>query len=121
MRFTPIRMTLAAAAALAVSGPTWADGDAGKGKTVFALCAACHVPSGGIGPSLVGTFGKKAGSVPGFNYSKAMVASGLTWDDATLEAFLADPGKTVAGTSMPINVPSPQDRQDVIAYLKTLK
>ena len=115
------RMTIAAAAALAVSGPSLADGDVGKGKAIFTLCASCHTPSGGLGPSLVGAFGRKAGSLPGFSYSKAMVAYGVTWSDATLDTFLADPGKAVPGTSMPINVASPQDRQDVIAYLKTLK
>ena len=118
---------LAAAATLA-AGP-WASaqgaapaGDPGKGKTVFAICAGCHVLSGPsfTAPALAGVVGRKAGAAPGFDYSPALSGSGLVWNAETLDRFLADPSKAVPGTAMFSNVPDAQDRADVIAYLKTV-
>ena len=114
---------LVLAALLAGTGPALADGDAAHGKTVFARCSACHSLDAGknlMGPSLKGIAGQKAGAVAGYQYSKAMAASGLTWDDATLDKFLAGPAATVPGTKMLVNVANAQDRADVIAYLKTI-
>ena len=73
-----------------------------------------------MGPLLIGVVGRKAGAVPGYNYSAAMKSSGLTWDEATLDSFLATPMKKVPGTSMPVGVASAKDRADMIAYLATL-
>lgn len=99
-------------------------GDASAGRTVFsAQCVGCHAIKPGqvtMGSSLVGVVGRKAGSLAGFKYSAAMKASGLTWDEATLDGFLAAPAKKVPGTSMPLGLASPKDRADVIAYLATL-
>ena len=55
----------------------------------------------GSGPSLAGIVGKKAGSVSNYNYSPAMKGSNLTWDVATLDAYLSDPQKSVPGNKMP--------------------
>jgi cytochrome c len=49
-----------------------------------------------------------------------MTASGMTWDEQTLDAFLTEPAKVLPGTTMAIRLPNPQDRADVIAYLKIL-
>ena len=73
-----------------------------------------------MGPFLGGVVGRKAAAVPGFNYSAAMKSSGLNWDEATLDSFLAAPMKKLPGTSMPVGVAAPKDRADVIAYLATL-
>ncbi|HTG39183.1 c-type cytochrome [Sphingomonas sp.] len=114
---------LGAVAAIAAPPAPAAQGDAAKGKTTFARCAACHsvVPGKkGIGPSLAGIVGRKAGTVPGYRYSPAMAKSGLTWDDATIARFIAGPSKVVPGTKMmapPIT--NPQDQANIIAYLKT--
>jgi cytochrome c len=99
-----------------------ADGDAGRGKTLFARCGACHAVSeqNKVGPHLSGVFGRTAGTVAGARYSKAMTASGMTWDEPTLDAFLTEPTKALPGTTMSARLPNPQDRADVIAYLKTL-
>ena len=115
---------LALALFVAGTGPALADGDATHGKIVFGRCAACHSLDAGknlMGPSLHGVAGQKAGAVAGYQYSKALAASGLTWDDATLDKFLAGPAAAVPGTKMLVNLPNTQDRADVIAYLRTVK
>ena len=73
------------------------------------------------GPSLVGVLARHAGTGLGFNYSKALVGSGLVWDAAGLDRFLAAPMSEVPGTTMPMPVPDPTNRLDLIAYLSTLK
>lgn len=113
---------VAALAAFSFTAPAQAEGDAVKGKAVFNRCSACHAVTdqNKVGPSLLGVVGRKAGTVAGARYSKAMQASGLTWDEATLMNFLAGPSKLVPGTTMPQGFPNAQDREDVIAYLKSL-
>lgn len=90
----------------------------------FAMCKACHsVQPGknGIGPSLAGIVGTKAGDVAGFEFSPAMLASGLTWDDATLDAYLKDPRGTLPGTKMTFaGMKDDAKRKEVIEYLKAL-
>lgn len=107
------------------STPAWAAGEAAAGKSVFAAhCAVCHAAEPGVnkvGPSLVGIVGSKSGSVPGFNFSVAMKNANITWDDASLDKFLANPSGFIHGTKMFVNLPSESDRQNVIAYLDTLK
>lgn len=96
--------------------------DAEAGKTVFNKCKACHnLEKNGVGPHLGGVVGRKAGSVEGFAYSEALKASGLTWDEATLDKWLAGPGKLVPGTKMVFKLGNADDRANVIEYLKTAK
>ena len=96
-----------------------------KPPVAFFQCASCHsVEPGrnGIGPSLHDVFGHKAGSVAGFSYSEPLKASGLTWDAATLDKWLANPRQTVPGTRMIFpGIPDPARRQEIIDYLETLK
>jgi len=96
-------------------------GDAARGKLVYRKCQACHslVPGkNGLGPSLAGIVGKKASSVDHYNYSPAMKASNLTWDVATLDAYLSDPQKSVPGNKMPFpGLKTENERNAVIAYL----
>jgi cytochrome c len=81
-------------------------------------CAGCHVPTGGgQGPSLTGVIGRKAGSVPGFDYSAALKASTIVWTSETLDPFLADPGKDVPGTAMPVHISNDAQRAAIIGYL----
>lgn len=99
-----------------------ADGDAGTGKMLFTRCSSCHAVTeqNKVGPHLSGVFGRTAGTVAGARYSKAMTASRMTWDEQTLDAFLTEPTRVLPGTTMSARLPNPQDRADVIAYLKTL-
>jgi cytochrome c len=99
-------------------------GDAVAGKQVFATtCGVCHSTEPGvkIGPSLAGIFGSKSGAVPGYDFSPALKAASITWDEAELDKFLRNPTADVHGTKMTISVPSAENRQNIIAYLETLK
>jgi len=98
--------------------------DAAAGGTAFMQCADCHSPAAtdGVGPGLKGIVGRRAGSKAGFLYSPALAKSTLTWDDTSLDAFLASPQKAVPGTAMAWpGEDDPKARADLIAYLKTLK
>jgi cytochrome c len=102
-----------AAAAAAVAKPP-----------AFAMCGACHaIEAGknGIGPSLAGVFGARAGHVSSFEYSDAMKGSGLKWDEATLHRYLENPRVVVPGTNMSYaGLKDQAKRQQVIDYLKSL-
>jgi cytochrome c2 len=110
---------------LATSSPALAAGDPTAGEKVFAShCSVCHATAPGenkIGPSLAGIVGSKSGTVPGFDFSPAMKNANVNWDDANLDKFLANPAGFIHGTKMFVNLPSETDRQNVIAYLHTLK
>ncbi len=117
---------LAVVAALAMqTGAARADGDAGAGKAVFNKCMACHSVKEGenkIGPSLHGIVGRPSHSIDSFTYSEAMKNYNVTWDQPTLDHYLTDPRGVVPGTKMIfVGLKSEQDRQNVIAYLDTLK
>ena len=125
MRYQKSRGMISALALLASAGQLpGVDGDAAKGAEVFAACAACHAPDqpARTGPDLRGVYGRKAASVPGFRYSRAMKTANIVWNDAKLHEFLADPQNAVPGNAMPYpGLPDEQQRRDVIAYLKSLE
>ena len=111
-------------AVLGSSATALAAGDSSAGQTVLTHCVACHSTQPGkneVGPSLAGIVGSKSASVPGYDFSPAMKDANITWDDANLDKFLANPLGFVPGTKMFIKLPSDTDRQNVIAYLNTLK
>lgn len=93
--------------------------DPARGKALFAArCAACHaLDRNEAGPRLAGVVGRRAGSVPGFHYSPALPAAGITWSDQTLDRWLADPRAFVPGARMPVKVLDAGTRADIIAYL----
>jgi cytochrome c len=119
-----LAIAAAMGALLAASSVARSAADATAGQQVFARCAGCHSTAPGenrIGPSLAGVFGRKSGSEPGYSYSPALKAADITWDEHALDQFLTNPGADVHGTKMFISVPDATDRQNVIAYLQTLK
>ena len=119
---------LAAALAMAAT-PALAEGDAEKGKKVFNKCKSCHAvgenAKNKIGPQLNGIIGAEIASVDGFKYSKAFLEKkdeGLVWDDAALDAYLTKPKDFIPKTKMSFaGLRKEQDREDVIAYLKTFE
>src|SRR5471032_2035735 len=128
----PPTLHLLLLAAVSVAGEAAAQvppkGDVARGQMLFQQsCALCHStglgtqPATGQGPLLAGVVGRKAAALPNFGYSKALEASGLTWDAGTLDRFLAGPGIMVPGTTMPVPVGNPVDRGDLIAFLATLR
>lgn len=102
-----------------------AEGDIGKGERIFKKCAACHSIEEGkarLGPSLYGVYGREAGSVEGFKYSKAMAKAGFVWDAEHLSDFLENPKKYLKGTKMSFAGLKKEDQRiDLIAYLETLQ
>ncbi|MDB5482827.1 MAG: cytochrome c class [Caulobacteraceae bacterium] len=100
-----------------------AGGDAAAGEDLFLdRCAMCHVAEGGgQGPGLKGVYGRKAASTPGFAYSAALKASGVTWTAPELDRFLTNPSAAIPGTAMPITVPDARQRADLIAYFAAQK
>lgn len=100
-------------------------GDAASGEKVFKRCKACHYADkekNKTGPHLVNVIDRKAGSIEGYKYSKAMAASGLVWDEATLTAYLKAPKKFLKGTKMAFaGLKKDADIKNLIAYLKTQK
>ncbi len=108
--------------AASVAAPT---GDAAAGGKVFASrCAVCHTKDGSGGPMappLKGVYGAKAASAVWPKYSPALKASGLTWNEANLDTFLAAPAKMVPGSKMMVMINKPEDRKNLAAYLATLR
>ncbi|MCF6305687.1 MAG: c-type cytochrome [Rhodobacteraceae bacterium] len=108
--------------------PAFADGDPDAGEQVFRRCISCHAIGpeavNKVGPPLNEIFGRVAGSMEGFRFSRAMVAAGqegLVWDDATMDAFITRPSRFVSGTRMSFSgLRSPEDRTNLIAFLHTL-
>jgi len=123
MWFPRMALTFGILVAMAAGPAVSADADAGK--TAFKKCALCHTTEAGknkIGPSLFGIVGRKSATVENFNYSEAMKKFDHTWDEGTLDEYLADPRGTVPGTKMIFpGIKEKTERDDVIAYLETLK
>jgi cytochrome c len=99
-----------------------AEGDAERGAKAFGVCAACHSLRPGLnmtGPSLVGVWERKAGSLADFDrYSPALKASGVTWNAKTLDPWLKSPSELIPGNWMTFaGIPDAESRADLIAFL----
>jgi cytochrome c len=117
---------LALLATISIAGTPARAADAANGRRIFgSQCTLCHSPRPGqnvIGPSLFGVVGRHSGVVQGFQYSQANRQSGLTWDPATLDRYLASPRQVVPGTLMTYaGLKDPMQRSDLIAFLSTLR
>jgi len=99
-------------------------GDAAKGAKIFKQkCAQCHTYAADgtnkTGPLLYGLFGRKTGSVPGYDYTQANKDKGIEWNEKTLDVYLTNPKKYIPGTKMVFaGLKKPQERADLIAFLK---
>ncbi len=118
---TLLALGLSGSLAQAADAPAGAE----RGRMLFQqACALCHAAGpglpGGQGPSLVGVTGRRAAAVPNFPYTRALVDSGLTWNAANLDRYIANPTAAVPGTSMVVQVASADDRRDIIAFLATV-
>ncbi|HEY8024543.1 MAG TPA: c-type cytochrome [Burkholderiaceae bacterium] len=98
----------------------FAAGDAAIGQQLYQTkCSSCHsIDYNGVGPAHKGLFGRKAGSLPDYTYSPAVQASGIVWNEKTIDKWLTNPEKLVPGQKMGFMVASPRERADLIAYLK---
>ena len=115
-------LLMTASIAMAQSS-TSAAGSALKGKEIYdARCSACHsVDDNRVGPMHLGVFGRKAGSVKSYSYSEALSKSKVIWNRDTLTAWLTNPEALIPGQRMGYSMDNAQDRENVVAYLATLK
>jgi cytochrome c len=112
-------LAFAAIAIVCSTGLAHATGNVARGQTLYKGCADCHsINENAVGPMHKGVVGRKAGSVPGYDYSPDLKNSGIVWTEDNLDKWLAGPQTMVAETKMFFDVPDPQDRADIIAYLK---
>ena len=121
-----MRMMFRAGAAgliFVAAGSAATGADADHGKQLFVACAACHTEKpDAIGPNLKGVYGRKSAALDDFRYSNPMKRANLVWDAENLRAYLIDPQTKVKGNRMPYGgVSSPQEADDLVAYLATYK
>jgi cytochrome c len=117
------RLLMAGAGALAIvilcSGHANAAGDAARGAILYQGCQDCHsIEKNDVGPMHKGVVGRTSGTVPGYNYSPALRDAKIVWTEANLDKWLTSPQSLVPGTKMFYEVKNPQDRADLIAFLK---
>lgn len=121
----PLKLCLGPAILLLASAmPAHAQDKTVGAKLFTQRCQTCHsvnpAQKASVGPNLAGISGRKAAATT-FAYSPALKKSGLTWDAATLDKFIAGPFKLVPGTRMVISVADTKQRADLVAYLASLK
>ena len=117
-----LRLILICAAA-AILAPSARAQDAAAGEKVFAQCRACHqvgpTARNLVGPKLNGLFGRKAGTINGYNYTDANKNSGITWDEAVFAEYIKNPREKIPGTKMVYaGLKDEQRIKDLTAYLK---
>ena len=100
--------------------------DAGNGEKVFVVCRPCHqvgeTAKNTIGPILNGLFGRKSGTIEGYNYTDANKNSGITWDDASFLDYIKDPRAKIPGTKMIFaGIKSENESKSLWAYLAQFK
>lgn len=112
--------------ALAAAPAARAEGDPVAGeRLVKSRCMGCHEHTSersAVGANLVGVYGRKAGTLPGGIFSRALTESDIVWNEASLGEYLASPTKKVPWTLMAAHdISDAKERDDIIAYLKTLR
>ncbi len=126
MRWPAVVRTAVLLLISALVGSAQAAGDAARGADVFKQnCSMCHSSEPGqnlVGPSLFSVVGRAAASIADFSYSSAMKSSGITWTADRLMAYLKAPRKYMPGVKMMFpGLPDEQDRENVVAFLETLR
>jgi cytochrome c len=96
------------------------EGDPVRGKELFEKrCSGCHsLTQNHQGPRLQGVYGRVSGSVADYPYSQTLKKSQIAWDERSLEQWLTDPDAFLPGNNMDFLIPKPQERQDIISYLR---
>ena len=94
-------------------------GDPARGEQLYQACTDCHsLDKNDVEPRHRGVFGRKAGSLLDYDYSDALKSANIVWNEETLDKWLTDPQAFVPGVKMFFHLDNPQDRADVIAFLK---
>ena len=105
---------------------SWAEDAAAPALDGAALfqkqCSACHTLDASApprqGPTLAGVYGRKPGTVPGFQYSPGFAKADFAWDESHLNAYLTNPQAVIPGAIMPYRQAKAPVREAIIAYLK---
>lgn len=105
-----------------MEGANWqvTGGDPARGKALFERrCTGCHaLTQNREGPRLQGVYGRTSGTVPDFAYSAALNKTHFAWDESSLERWLTDPDALIPGNEMDFLLPNPQERRDIVSYLR---
>lgn len=117
MRLPAVSLAMLVSAAAAQSA---AGADAVHGQELYeSRCGGCHsLDANRVGPAHRGVYGRKAGSAPNFGYSTAVKNATVVWEERTLDAWLSNPQALIPGQRMNFRVALPEDRADIIAYLR---
>jgi cytochrome c len=123
MMIRPLFAALSLAAMLGTTITAAHAQDAAAGEKSFNKCRACHqvgeTAKNSVGPELNGLFGRKSGSVAGYNYSDANKNSGITWDDTVFAEYIQDPKAKIPGTKMSFaGIKKESEIKDLTAFLK---
>jgi cytochrome c len=113
---------VAGAVSAALTGTVWAGGlvdDADHGRALYEARQGCDsLSQNDVGPSDCDAMMLKAASLPDYDYSDALKSANIVWNEETLDKWLTDPQAVAPGAKMFFHLDNPQDRADVIAYLK---
>jgi len=97
-------------------------GDAAAQQAFNNACRTCHSVKEGdnrLGPNLNKIVGRKAGSLPDYNYSSSMKEAGFNWDQDKLTRFMIKPDEVVSGNKMqPYGGISADEAGRIVAYLQ---
>lgn len=96
-------------------------GDPEAGAREYVRCQGCHdLTRHRTGPRHCGLFGRRAGTVAGFEFTESMKNAKLRWDRQSLDEFLRAPIERIPGTSMGYaGISDKQVRHNLIAYLES--
>ncbi|WP_116133964.1 cytochrome c family protein [Tropicimonas sp. IMCC34043] len=116
---------LSAAVPAVASDSTFQQVKITAGETLFvAECRRCHAPDStdpSYGPPLENVVGRAAGSYPDYDYSIALMASGIVWTPAALRAWMADNDGFMPGTKMRhVGITDPTVQDFILAYLASI-
>jgi cytochrome c len=115
-------VALSVAISAELTGTVWAGGlisDADHEEAFHEACQDCHsLDKNDVGPRHRGVFGRKAASLPDYDYSDALKSANIVWNEETLDKWLTDPQAVAPSAKMFFHLDNPQDRADVIAYLR---
>ncbi|RBP17227.1 cytochrome c [Roseiarcus fermentans] len=114
-----LKVMLAFAALAAGRADAAPAGDPARGEQVYQACTDCHsLDQNDVGPRHRGVFGRRAGSLPDYDYSDGLRSAHFEWNADTLDRWLTNPQAFVPGAKMFFHLDDPNDRADVIAYLR---
>ncbi len=123
MRYPAIAIPPMAIGLVLLCAPALAQDDAGQ-IAFNNACRTCHTVREGdnrLGPNLSRVIGRKAGSLPNYNYSESMKKADLVWDKQNLDRFIANPDAVVSGNNMKPygGIASAEERAKIVAFLES--